>query len=114
MIDQYDLPAAYQSTQDYVSRLVLEYSTMRVTEIVVSKDPSLYELLSYIGYNIATWFAIGHIIWSVYVLIRDALCCSNKVAPESSRRPFSISNPIEVQPVENGKESTEGDTEEAN
>ncbi|KIH64073.1 hypothetical protein ANCDUO_05620 [Ancylostoma duodenale] len=63
IIDQYDLPAAYQSTQDYVSRLVLEYSTMRVTEILVSKDPSLYELLSYIGYNIATWFAIGHIIW---------------------------------------------------
>ncbi|RCN30414.1 hypothetical protein ANCCAN_23817 [Ancylostoma caninum] len=79
IIDQYDLPAAYQSTQDYVSRLVLEYSTMRVTEVLVSKDPSLYELLSYIGYNIATWFAIGHIIWSVYVLIRDALCCSNKV-----------------------------------
>ncbi|KAL6729929.1 hypothetical protein Aduo_000938 [Ancylostoma duodenale] len=113
IIDQYDLPAAYQSTQDYVSRLVLEYSTMRVTEILVSKDPSLYELLSYIGYNIATWFAIGHIIWSVYVLIRDTLCCSNKVAPESSRRPFSISNPIEVQPVENEKESTDGDADEA-
>ncbi|ETN68852.1 hypothetical protein NECAME_05441 [Necator americanus] len=110
-VDQYDLPAAYQSTQDYVARLVLEYSTMRVTEVLVSKDPSLYELLSYIGYNIATWFAIGHIIWSVYVWIRDIMCCSNKISPESPRRAFSISNPIEVQPIENGKEST--DAEEA-
>ncbi|KAK6037373.1 hypothetical protein COOONC_25122 [Cooperia oncophora] len=62
-VDQYDLPAVYRSTQDFVARLVLEYSTTLVTEVLVTKDPTLYELLSYIGYNLATWFAIGHIIW---------------------------------------------------
>ncbi|VDP06323.1 unnamed protein product [Heligmosomoides polygyrus] len=49
--------------KDFVARLVLEYSTTRVTEVLITKDPNLYELLSYIGYNLATWFAIGHIIW---------------------------------------------------
>ncbi|KHJ83925.1 hypothetical protein OESDEN_16368 [Oesophagostomum dentatum] len=78
-LDIYDLPSAYQTTTDYVSRLVLEYDSTQVTEVLVTKDPNLYELLSYIGYNIATWFAIGHIIWSVYALIRDGLCSSNKV-----------------------------------
>ncbi|KAK6036624.1 hypothetical protein COOONC_25871, partial [Cooperia oncophora] len=66
-----------RSTQDFVARLVLEYSTTLVTEVLVTKDPTLYELLSYIGYNLATWFAIGHIIWSLYTMIRNALCCSN-------------------------------------
>lgn len=105
-VEQYDLPLVYKSTQDFVARLVLEYSTTRVTEVLITKDPNLYELLSYIGYNLATWFAIGHIIWSLYSLIRDASCCSNKVAPKSPRRAFSISEPIEVQPVDDGKEST--------
>ncbi|KAK6019975.1 hypothetical protein OSTOST_14378, partial [Ostertagia ostertagi] len=107
-VDQYDLPPVYRSTQvgqDFVARLVLEYSTTRVTE-----DPNLYELLSYIGYNLATWFTIGHIIWSLYALIRDAFCCSNKVAPESPRRVFSISQPVEIQPVVEVKESTDGES----
>ncbi|CAJ0593477.1 unnamed protein product [Cylicocyclus nassatus] len=110
-IDHYDLPAAYQSTQDYVSRLVLEYATMHVTEVLVTKDPTLYELLSYIGYNIATWFAIGHIIWSIYAMIRDAVCTSNKVNPSSPRRVF-ISTPVEVIPAENGKAEVTVEEEE--
>lgn len=82
-IEGYDLPEEYRTTQvsckitdyivemfiqvsifqDYVSRLVLEYSTMRTTEILVSKDPNIYELLSFIGYNMALWFTVGHILW---------------------------------------------------
>ncbi|KAK5967878.1 hypothetical protein GCK32_013711 [Trichostrongylus colubriformis] len=97
----------YRSTQDFVARLVLEYSTTRVTEVLLTKDPNLYELLSYIGYNLATWFTIGHIIWSLYALIRDAACFSTKVAPESPRRVFAISQPVEVQPVVEVKETTD-------
>ncbi|VDO57220.1 unnamed protein product [Haemonchus placei] len=90
---------------DFVARLVLEYTTTRVTEVLVTKDPNLYELLSHIGYNLATWFAIGHMIWSVYRLIRDTVCCSNKVAPESPKRVISISEPLEAQVVVETKES---------
>ncbi|VDL70585.1 unnamed protein product [Nippostrongylus brasiliensis] len=98
-LDQYDLPSDYQTTQDFVARLVLEYSTTRTTEVLITSDPTLYELLSYIGYNLATWFCIGHIIWSLYALIRDHICCccSNKVTPVSPRRAFSISHPVETQ-----------------
>ncbi|XGW19783.1 hypothetical protein V3C99_003541 [Haemonchus contortus] len=105
MVDQYDLPPVYRSTQDFVARLVLEYTTTRVTEVLLTKDPNLYELLSYIGYNLATWFAIGHMIWSVYRLIRDTVCCTNKVAPESPKRVISISEPLEAQVVVETKES---------
>lgn len=94
-IEGYDLPEEYRATQDYVSRLVLEYSTMRTTEILVSKDPNIYELLSFIGYNMALWFTVGHILWSMF-WFATGLCCpkrqSNRVMPEI-RRKRSVSSP---------------------
>uniref|UniRef100_A0A0K0D0S8 Helitron_like_N domain-containing protein n=1 Tax=Angiostrongylus cantonensis TaxID=6313 RepID=A0A0K0D0S8_ANGCA len=62
IIDHYDLPSVYQNTQDFVARLVLQYTTTQVTEVLKTNGSNVYDLLSYIGYNIATWFTIGHII----------------------------------------------------
>lgn len=32
-MDEYDLPTEYQNSQDFVSRLSLQYDTMRITEV---------------------------------------------------------------------------------
>ncbi|KAE9420462.1 hypothetical protein Angca_002054, partial [Angiostrongylus cantonensis] len=82
IIDHYDLPSVYQNTQDFVARLVLQYTTTQVTEVLKTNGSNVYDLLSHIGYNIATWFTIGHIIWNLYTLVRDTLCSSQKIAAE--------------------------------
>ncbi|CAI5438362.1 unnamed protein product [Caenorhabditis angaria] len=100
IIEGYDLPEEYRATQDYVSRLTLEYSTMRTTQILISKDPNIYELLSVIGWNIALWFSVGHILWSMF-WYSTGLCCGSgnktRVHPiETRKRSVSSPTPIAV------------------
>ncbi|KJH53276.1 hypothetical protein DICVIV_00587 [Dictyocaulus viviparus] len=105
IVDQYDLPSDYLNTQDFVARFVLEYGTTRVKEIITIDDSNVYEILTFIGYNIATWFSIGHIIWSLYTLIWDTICCTNKIAPESNQQSFLNSNSIQIKPAGACKEN---------
>ncbi|ULU09259.1 hypothetical protein L3Y34_013988 [Caenorhabditis briggsae] len=115
-IEGYDLPEEYRTTQDYVSRLVLEYSTMRTTEILVSKDPNIYELLSFIGYNMALWFTVGHILWSMF-WYATGLCCpkrtTNRIMPIVSRK-RSVSSPepiiVEHRPSQSEEAGNAGET----
>ncbi|CAD6195997.1 unnamed protein product [Caenorhabditis auriculariae] len=88
-------------------------STMKKTEILLSKDPNIYELLSYIGYNIALWFTIGHILWSLFAMSRN-VCCprSTKIVPGDRKR-VAISTPtpilVESTPATVIEETTEGE-----
>ncbi|VDM44798.1 unnamed protein product [Toxocara canis] len=63
LIEEYNLPQDWQNSQDFFAKLTLAYDTMLVTEKLTSNDPNFYELLNFIGYNVALWFSIGHIIW---------------------------------------------------
>uniref|UniRef100_A0A7E4ZS18 Uncharacterized protein n=1 Tax=Panagrellus redivivus TaxID=6233 RepID=A0A7E4ZS18_PANRE len=72
--DVYRLPSEYQSSTDYVSRLTVVYDSFTVTNYSYVRNPNLYLLLSYIGYNAALWFTIGHIIWTVVTTPCDWIC----------------------------------------
>uniref|UniRef100_A0A914QM45 Uncharacterized protein n=1 Tax=Panagrolaimus davidi TaxID=227884 RepID=A0A914QM45_9BILA len=62
-IERNSMPREFQTSSDYVSRITVVYSSLEITNIAEERDPNFYYLLSYIGYNAALWFAIGHIIW---------------------------------------------------
>ncbi|CAB3407565.1 unnamed protein product [Caenorhabditis bovis] len=110
-IDGYDLPDEYRNTEDFVARLVLEYTTMKTTEILVSKNPNVYEMLSFIGYNLALWFTVGHILWTMF-WYASGLCCArtNKIRPET-RRKSSHSSPRPPLPVETQPQQIDADEE---
>ncbi|CAI4229992.1 unnamed protein product [Auanema sp. JU1783] len=99
-LDEYDLPSEYRNTQDFVARLTLEYTSMDIREVLDSKDPNLYEMLSFIGYNLALWFTIGYILWLLFAAA-SGLCCtggrSRKVAP--TRVP-AVEAPIQAETEE--------------
>uniref|UniRef100_A0AC34G009 Uncharacterized protein n=1 Tax=Panagrolaimus sp. ES5 TaxID=591445 RepID=A0AC34G009_9BILA len=61
-IERSSMPREFQTSSDYVSRITVVYSSLEITNISEERDPNFYYLLSYIGYNAALWFAIGHII----------------------------------------------------
>ncbi|KAI1713899.1 amiloride-sensitive sodium channel domain-containing protein [Ditylenchus destructor] len=88
-----DLPQEYRNTQDFVSRFSLDYDTLVVTDTTISADMDLLGLLTVFGCNLATLFAVGHIIWTLSSCLCDRCCSShnNKIEP---REPIVISSPI--------------------
>ncbi|TKR63481.1 hypothetical protein L596_027306 [Steinernema carpocapsae] len=76
-MDDYPLPAEYSSTPDFVSRLSLSFDSLATTEVVLSHDPNLYELLSYIGYNFAFWFCLGFAFWLILSKL-TSFCCPRR------------------------------------
>jgi len=78
-----DLPAEYTTTSDYVSQLTIVYNSYMAYSVVQSRNPNFYQLLSNIGYNIALWFAVGHIIWTL--VTTPCNWCCGEPNPKSSK-----------------------------
>uniref|UniRef100_A0A914BZD2 Uncharacterized protein n=1 Tax=Acrobeloides nanus TaxID=290746 RepID=A0A914BZD2_9BILA len=96
-IDYYDLPVELtQNTQDFITKLTVVYESLMVTDTIRTRSPSFYELLSYIGYNIALWFAIGHIIWSIIITPCNWFCQSNSKVGPTNLSISTVKNPSPV------------------
>ncbi|KHN80653.1 hypothetical protein Tcan_09886 [Toxocara canis] len=96
LIEEYNLPQDWQNSQDFFAKLTLAYDTMLVTEKLTSNDPNFYELLNFIGYNVALWFSIGHIIWSLFKMFRDYCCLRLKEGTGTAKKGTVM--PLLVQP----------------
>ncbi|KAK0428682.1 hypothetical protein QR680_010943 [Steinernema hermaphroditum] len=100
-MDDYPLPAEYSSTPDFVSRLAVSFDSLATTEVVLSREPNLYELLSYIGYNFALWFCMGFAIWLI-ISKATSLCCPRRrrVHTEDSDDRLFVRSSTRCTPVE--------------
>ncbi|KAH7721997.1 Protein DEL-3 [Aphelenchoides avenae] len=75
---EYDLPQEYRNTQDFVARITLSYESLVMTDVLETYEMGFYDFLMFVGYNVALWFAVGHIIWSIVTTPCEWVCDSNK------------------------------------
>ena len=46
-----------------MARITLSYESLVVTDVLETYEMNFYDFLMFVGYNVALWFAVGHIIW---------------------------------------------------
>ncbi|KAF8368272.1 del-3 [Pristionchus pacificus] len=79
--EPFPLPASYTSSQDYVSRLTVDFASLATFDVLQERSIPLFELLSNIGYNIALWFTVGYILWLIFAQMREGCCKQARVSP---------------------------------
>ncbi|GMT31104.1 hypothetical protein PFISCL1PPCAC_22401, partial [Pristionchus fissidentatus] len=99
--EPYNLPPSYTSSQDYVSRLTIDFASLATFEVALERAIPLYDMLSNVGYNIALWFAVGHIIWTICAQIRDIICKPTRIAPQPviASRHLAPESPAKLAPA---------------
>ncbi|GMR56429.1 hypothetical protein PMAYCL1PPCAC_26624 [Pristionchus mayeri] len=79
--EPYPLPSSYTTSTEYVSRLTIDFASLATFEVLQERAIPLFEMLSNVGYNIALWFAVGHILWTLFAEARDVCCKPVRVGP---------------------------------
>ncbi|KAI6178159.1 hypothetical protein M3Y98_00470700 [Aphelenchoides besseyi] len=69
-----------QTTTDFISSVAWSFNTLETIDEVRTQSPSLFEMLTFAGYNLALWFTIGMLIWMFFV----TSCCRSRVVSNST------------------------------
>ncbi|KAI6202845.1 hypothetical protein M3Y94_00487500 [Aphelenchoides besseyi] len=66
-----------QTTADFISSVAWSFNTLETVDEVRTQSPSLFEMLTFAGYNLALWFTIG-------MMFFVTSCCRSRVVSNST------------------------------